>query len=717
MAVPADCKTVHVTNVTGNNFCSGDADYILDEDIGHWVNANNAGCRLAKMRDGDGLITGTAGTFFWAFTAMVPPNTAPPPGSSPVWLATFPCFNGAGGQTCWRTTMNGPTVTEYTTGNNVGLQLQKNGVMENSTDITWTSSPICSQNNLTLTTGTISLTDLAFNNYDIAFEVDYDLTTNDFKWYYSYNGAGRVWAADGWNANNLMIDIGNNMSYFAQLPDLFWTNTGGNGQGVPNGWNPIPDGLKITVVLSDIMNLNLGWVDLTDMAVCFEESWRLDWGSVVWTDATTDCPADADWSAVGANGGTATVEKGAGPVVQLPLAAQAPGGVAAQAAPLAEQAPGGVAADAAPLAEQAPGGVAADAAPLAEQAPGGVAADAAPPNAEQAPAGVGAAEEPPNAEQAPGGVGVLAAPVAAQAPGGVGAAVQAPIVGLPIAEQAPGNVNVVEVAPIAEQAPGNVNVVEVAPTADQAPGNVDANELAPTAEQAPGNVNASGEWRQWAGWTKPPRFKGWVVDELSNALTGPFAHENVTALTTVKNTSDMVCVTENGDVKTTNLADLREGNFEPVVNPWTDLISLPGSDYLVANADGAFSYRGRYVSTPFGESNVGSSLIQEPLFFKDAYLAIAETAWMHLGDEHSEKQVHRLDFSFRKHSFGHLWAYVESDDGKVSGQYKGELEEHMKVFTNVRGRRFRIRMFVATHHQHPWNLRDIAVGHLVGKSF
>ena len=90
---------------------------------------------------------------------------------------------------------------------------------------------------------------------------------------------------------------------------------------------------------------------------------------------------------------------------------------------------------------------------------------------------------------------------------------------------------------------------------------------------------------------------------------------------------------------------------------------------------------------------------------------------MHLGDEHSEKQVHRLDFSFRKHSFGHLWAYVESDDGKVSGQYKGELKEHMKVFTNVRGRRFRIRMFVATHHQHPWNLREMALGYLQGQSF
>jgi hypothetical protein len=222
---------------------------------------------------------------------------------------------------------------------------------------------------------------------------------------------------------------------------------------------------------------------------------------------------------------------------------------------------------------------------------------------------------------------------------------------------------------------------------------------------------------QWTGWTKPSKFKGWVVDELSSALSGPFVHEDVTALTTVKNTSDMICVTADRDVRKTKLTDLREGDFTPVVNPWTTLKALPTGDYVVGNADGVFSYRGRYITSPFADSETGSSSIDKPLFFEDAYLAIAETAWMHLGDEHSEKQVHRLDFSFRKHSFGHLWAYVESDEGKVSGQYKGELKEHMKVFTNVRGRRFRIRMFIATHHQHPWNLRDIAVGHLIGKSF
>tara|TARA_B110000495_G_scaffold99293_1_gene85869 strand:- start:369 stop:686 length:318 start_codon:yes stop_codon:yes gene_type:complete len=105
------------------------------------------------------------------------------------------------------------------------------------------------------------------------------------------------------------------------------------------------------------------------------------------------------------------------------------------------------------------------------------------------------------------------------------------------------------------------------------------------------------------------------------------------------------------------------------------------------------------------------------LFFEHGSLSLAETAWIHLGDEHNEKQIHRIDLSFRKNSFGHLWLFVQNDEGKVKGQYKGEIREHMKVFTNLRGRRVRIRMFVATHRDHPWNLREMSIGHLVGNSF
>ena len=105
------------------------------------------------------------------------------------------------------------------------------------------------------------------------------------------------------------------------------------------------------------------------------------------------------------------------------------------------------------------------------------------------------------------------------------------------------------------------------------------------------------------------------------------------------------------------------------------------------------------------------------MFFRDAYLAVAETNWVHLGDEHNEKQVHRVDLSFHKNSFGHLWCYVANEEKQYSGQYKGVIKEHVKVFTNIRGRRFKIKMLVATHTKHPWALREMSIGHLYGKSF
>ena len=106
-----------------------------------------------------------------------------------------------------------------------------------------------------------------------------------------------------------------------------------------------------------------------------------------------------------------------------------------------------------------------------------------------------------------------------------------------------------------------------------------------------------------------------------------------------------------------------------------------------------------------------------PLFFKDSHLAIAETNWLHLGDEHNEKQCYRVDLSFRKNSCGYLWLYVKGEDEKVKGQYKGKIKEHMKVITNLRGRCLRVQMFVATHNDCPWAMREMAIGHLYGKSF
>jgi hypothetical protein len=152
---------------------------------------------------------------------------------------------------------------------------------------------------------------------------------------------------------------------------------------------------------------------------------------------------------------------------------------------------------------------------------------------------------------------------------------------------------------------------------------------------------------------------------------------------------------------------------------WEVVDCSGGNDFIVGNKEGAFAYRGRYLTEPFATSEIGSTTISDPMYFENAYLSIAETAWMHLGNEHNNKQVHRLDFNFSTGSFGHMWAYVQSDSekGKVSGQYKGLIKNNVRIFSNLRGRRFRVKILIATHKSHPWNLREMAVGHLTGKSF
>lgn len=240
----------------------------------------------------------------------------------------------------------------------------------------------------------------------------------------------------------------------------------------------------------------------------------------------------------------------------------------------------------------------------------------------------------------------------------------------------------------------------------------------------PDNGNDPGEvWPNWVGWTKAPKYRGYVYDEKSRSLSGPFVSGDLTALTSVRNGGSLLGVSSENKIVSTDLVDFRDRDFpEPLTDPWKDIRTHPSSDcdcFVVGNKGGRFAYRGRYLESPFAAPKVGSFEIGDPMCFTDGHLAIAETAWMHLGNEHNNKQVHRLDFNFSTGSYGHVWAYIQSDSeqGKVSGQYKGLIKDNVRVFVNVRGRRFRVRLFVATHKSYPWNLREMAVGYLVGKSF
>jgi hypothetical protein len=216
------------------------------------------------------------------------------------------------------------------------------------------------------------------------------------------------------------------------------------------------------------------------------------------------------------------------------------------------------------------------------------------------------------------------------------------------------------------------------------------------------------------------KFKGYVFNERMSALAGPFDAEDVSSIATRDNSADMFCVTRTNEIKKTVLTDFNDPNFPVFNDPFTNLdtpFTSSDSGVIMSKKGAGFLYRGRYKSDPFADSKIGAGTVTDPLYFRDSYLSIAETHWIHLGDEHNEKQIHRIDLRFHKNSCGHLSLYVQNEEGNTKGQYKGMVKEHMKVFTNIRGRSFKLCLMVATHKEYPWALREMSIGHLYGKSF
>ena len=215
-------------------------------------------------------------------------------------------------------------------------------------------------------------------------------------------------------------------------------------------------------------------------------------------------------------------------------------------------------------------------------------------------------------------------------------------------------------------------------------------------------------------WAPPSMYKGYIYSELAKSLSGPFVQNDLTAITSIKNTSEILAVDKSLNVLHADLDHFRDHDFSVSADPWPDTSSQPAGQYIAATKEGAFLYRGKYLETPFAEPQTGTTTLTDPMYFGDTNLAIMETAWMPLGDENSEKQIHSVHLNFSNNSVGRVWLFIESDGGLVSGQYKGTITPKMKVFINLRGVRFRVRMFVASHESHPWNLREMVIGYLQG---
>jgi hypothetical protein len=180
-------------------------------------------------------------------------------------------------------------------------------------------------------------------------------------------------------------------------------------------------------------------------------------------------------------------------------------------------------------------------------------------------------------------------------------------------------------------------------------------------------------------------------------------------------------VNQDHEILQTDLLEFNNAVFPKVADPFVDItvpFQYPWTKGVVCSRTGeGFLYRGKYMSAPFEEPVDGPGLVENAMFFRDSHLAIAETNWLHLGDEHNEKQFYRCDMSFHKNSTGYLWLYIKGEEEKVKGQYKGPILEHMKVFSNLRGRSFKLQLIIAAHNDHPWALREMAIGHNYGKSF
>lgn len=98
--------------------------------------------------------------------------------------------------------------------------------------------------------------------------------------------------------------------------------------------------------------------------------------------------------------------------------------------------------------------------------------------------------------------------------------------------------------------------------------------------------------------------------------------------------------------------------------------------------------------------------------YENSILSVAETAFEDFGQPESTKHFMEMVLKFDKGSVGFMGAFVETEDGNTDGAWLGSIEgkDTHKVFINVRGRKLRVRVYVATDIAARWILNDVSVG-------
>lgn len=218
------------------------------------------------------------------------------------------------------------------------------------------------------------------------------------------------------------------------------------------------------------------------------------------------------------------------------------------------------------------------------------------------------------------------------------------------------------------------------------------------------------------------KYQGFYYSDIQNALTGPILYPRLTSVTSVGDTSLLLGVSEDNQLMSCDMEQMKEARqlTPPQVDPWANPTTVDpgGMNVSFSQLTDTFNSNGRNYNSPMSDSAPGATLQQDPIYFPNSYLSVIETSYEDLGGPHKVKQIHEVGLTFQGGSYGHVWVYAQDESGTVKGRARGTLfgREQIKTFINLRSRRVRVRIYIATHVDYDWVLTDLSIGFLEGKT-
>lgn len=223
-----------------------------------------------------------------------------------------------------------------------------------------------------------------------------------------------------------------------------------------------------------------------------------------------------------------------------------------------------------------------------------------------------------------------------------------------------------------------------------------------------------------------PKFLSYYYHDSEQALVGPVYSNNITALTSVGDSSLMLGVTSQDEVVTCDMEQLKESlNLETPEHE----IMLPqktkpeGNNYVAVSSNHSDNYvysKGIHYGKLLKDSTKGVGDYSDELkdYYPESYLSVIETAYENVTNKKTvNNSLHEIAIKFQKGSYCHVSTAIESDDGGYRRTpFKSTLlRNQIKTFCNLRGKTFRIRLYIISHERYDWVLTDLTLGFLEGK--